>query len=137
MIGVTQHRHQSGTVLSQETNQLHLVPMCFMRSILLQFSNSRWWPRSTSRTTGRRLEKLLLFVPLSVTEKERNQSCTSVDAFHKKSPLAPARNAKGVPGRGFPRMRLRTPRTALSRRPEWPGLKGSKEEGTDLPGGDG
>src|SRR4030095_15802797 len=38
-----------------------------MRSILLQFSNSRWWPRSTSRTTGRRLEKLLLFVPLSVT----------------------------------------------------------------------
>jgi hypothetical protein len=34
------HRHQSGTLLSQETNRLHLVPMFFMRSILVQFSNS-------------------------------------------------------------------------------------------------
>ena len=69
------------------------------------------------------------------TKKEGNQSSTSVDAFHKQSPFAPADRARGVPAHSFPGMRLRTPRRALSRNAKWPGVGGSEEEGTDLPDG--
>src|SRR4029453_3625161 len=60
----------------------------------------------------------------TISSSKRSACCTS------------PRRAKGVPAHGFPRMRLRTPRSALSSHAKWPGLREEIRKGRMDPAGE-